>query len=111
MGAVPAHLFAGIWGTLAVCIAGGGDFGVQIAGVAAVGGFVFVVSWLLWQVLARTVSVRVSPEVEHLGQDAGELRIEAYPEFMLMPEEFPDMAVATATAGASAAPEEPGDED
>ena len=111
VGAVPAHLFAGIWGTLAVCIAAGGDFGVQITGVAAVGGFVFVVSWLLWQVLARTVSVRVSPEVEHLGQDAGELGIEAYPEFMLMPEEFPDMAVVTAPAGASAAPEEPGDED
>ena len=111
VGAVPAHLFAGIWGTLAVCIAAGGDFGAQITGVAAVGGFVFVVSWLLWQVLARTVSVRVSPEVEHLGQDAGELGIEAYPEFMLMPEEFPDMAVATAIAGASAAPEEPGDED
>ena len=27
VGAVPAHLFAGIWGTIAVCIAGGGNLG------------------------------------------------------------------------------------
>jgi hypothetical protein len=29
----------------------------------------------------------VSQQVERLGQDAGELGIEAYPEFVLMPEE------------------------
>ena len=92
VGAVPAHLFAGIWGTLAVCIAAGGDFGVQITGVAAVGAFVFATSWLLWKALAMTVQARVSPEVEELGQDAGELGIEAYPEFVLMPEEMPAMA-------------------
>ena len=39
-----------------------------------------------------TVQARVSPEVEELGQDAGELGIEAYPEFVLMPEEMPAMA-------------------
>ncbi len=88
VGAVPAHLFAGIWGTLAVCIADGGDFGAQITGVAAIGAFVFTVSWLLWKALALTVSARVSPEVEQLGQDAGELGIEAYPEFVVMPEEL-----------------------
>ena len=96
VGAVPAHLFAGIWGTLAVCIADGGDFGAQITGVAAIGAFVFAVSWLLWKGLAMTVKARVSPEVEHLGQDTGELGIEAYPEFVLMPEEFPDMPEAPA---------------
>ena len=87
VGAIPAHLFAGIWGTLAVCIAAGGNFGVQLLGVAAVGAFVFVISWLLWQVLGMTLSVRVSPQVERLGQDVAELGIEAYPEFVLMPEE------------------------
>jgi hypothetical protein len=30
---------------------------------------------------------RVSLQVERLGQDIGELGIEAYPEFVLMPEE------------------------
>ena len=93
VGAVPAHLFAGIWGTLAVCIADGGDFGAQITGVAAVGAFVFVVSWLLWQGTGQNGEPYVSrPDVEHMGQDAGELGIEAYPEFVLMPEEFLDMA-------------------
>ncbi len=87
VGAVPAHLFAGIWGTLAVCIAAGGNFGVQLLGVVVVGAFVFVISWLLWQVLGMTLSVRVPPQVERLGQDVAELGIEAYPEFVLMPEE------------------------
>ena len=87
VGAVPAHLFAGVWGTLAVCIAAGGDFGVQLLGVAAVGAFVFTVSLLLWLVLKAVLSVRVSKKVEQLGQDVAELKIEAYPEFVLMPEE------------------------
>ena len=87
VGAVPAHLFAGIWGTLAVCIAAGGNFGVQLLGVVAVGVFVFATSWVLWRVLAATLGVRVSAQVERLGQDVGELGIETYPEFVLMPEE------------------------
>ena len=87
VGAVPAHLFAGVWGTLAVCIAAGGEFWVQLLGVAAVGAFVFTVSLLLWLVLKAVLSVRVSKKVEQLGQDVAELKIEAYPEFVLMPEE------------------------
>ena len=87
VGAVPAHLFAGIWGTIAVCIAGGGNLGVQLLGIVAVGAFVFVTSWVLWRVLEMTLSVRVSRQVEQLGQDVGELGIDAYPEFVLMPEE------------------------
>ena len=87
VGAVPAHLFAGIWGTLAVCIAAGGQFHVQLIGVAAIGAFVFGASWLLWRVLDIVLKVRVARQVERLGQDTGELGIEAYPEFVLMPEE------------------------
>ena len=88
VGAVPAHLIAGIWGTLAASIVGGAMFHVQLIGVLAVGAFVFTVSLLLWRLLELTVKVRVSRQVEQLGQDAGELGIEAYPEFVLMPEEF-----------------------
>ena len=88
VGAIPAHLFAGIWGTLAVSIAGGGQIHIQLLGIAAVGVFVFGSSLLTWFVLSKTIGLRVSPEVERLGQDAGELRIEAYPEFVLMPEQF-----------------------
>ena len=86
VGAVPAHLFAGVWGTLAVCIAGGGDLGVQIIGIVAIGAFVFTVSWVMWTIIEKTVGVRVSSTVEQLGQDAAELGIESYPEFVVMPE-------------------------
>ena len=88
VGAVPAHLFAGIWGSLAVCIAAGGQLHVQLIGVAAVGAFAFGASWLVWRALDIALGARVSPMVERLGQDSGELGIEAYPEFVLMPEEL-----------------------
>ena len=87
VGAVPAHLFAGVWGTLAVCIAAGGDLVTQLVGVFAIGVFVFFVSLLVWLVIERTIGARVSETVEELGQDTAELGIEAYPEFMLMPDE------------------------
>ena len=86
VGAVPAHLFAGIWGTMAVCIAAGGDPLTQFIGIAAVGAFVFVASFATWWVIDKTIGARVSANIEALGQDAGELGIEAYPEFVLMPE-------------------------
>ena len=86
VGAVPAHLFAGVWGTIAACIAGGATFHVQIIGILAIGAFVFIVSFGAWQVLNKLLGVRVSPQVERLGQDAGELGMESYPEFILMPE-------------------------
>jgi Amt family ammonium transporter len=84
VGAVPAHLFAGIWGTLATSIAAGANLGVQLIGVAAVGVFVFAVSFVVWTLLEKTMGVRVSRTVEELGQDAAELGLEAYPEFVLM---------------------------
>ena len=87
VGAVPAHLLAGIWGTLAVCIAAGGNFGIQLLGVLAVGAFVFIASWLAWRLLDLLLTVRIAKNHERLGQDASELKIEAYPEFVLMPEE------------------------
>ena len=87
VGAVPAHLFAGIWGTLAVCIVSGGNLGVQLIGILAIGAFVFVVSYALWRLIDLVMAVRVTAQVERLGQDVAELGIEAYPEFVLMPEE------------------------
>ena len=90
VGAVPAHLVAGIWGTLAVCIAAGGDFVAQITGVLAVGAFVFSVSLGVWYLIEKTLGLRVARSVEEVGQDSAELGIEAYPEFVLMPD--PDIA-------------------
>ena len=87
VGAVPAHLFAGIWGTLAVAITHSEvNIGVQLLGVVSVGVFVFSLSFVLWKVIEMTIGARVSRSVERLGQDVAELGIEAYPEFVLMPE-------------------------
>ena len=86
VGAIPAHLMTGIWGTLAVSIAAGGQFHIQLLGVVSIGAFVFLVSWAAWKVLHMTVGLRVSRQVEQLGQDVGELGIEAYPEFVIVPE-------------------------
>ena len=90
VGAVPAHLFAGAWGTLATAIAAGANVGVQLLGVVSIGAFAFVTSWLVWMALDRTLGVRVSHKVEEMGQDLAELGIDAYPEFVLMPERDDD---------------------
>ena len=87
VGAVPAHLFAGVWGTLAVCIAGGGNLLVQLTGIVVIGVFAFGSCWAAWQMLAWTMGARVEHDVEMLGQDVAELGIEAYPEFVLLPDE------------------------
>ena len=87
VGAVPAHLFAGVWGTLAVCIAAGGNVFVQTVGILAIGVFVFGMSTIVWYIISKTMGARVTPMIEEMGQDAGELGIEAYPEFVLMPED------------------------
>ena len=50
----------------------------------------FVASFGVWYALKMTLGARVSPQVERLGQDAGELGMESYPEFVLMPEDFDD---------------------
>ena len=88
VGAIPAHLFAGVWGTIAVAIFGSGDILAQLAGVASIGAFVFLASLAIWKILSLTLGARVSREVEQIGQDSGELGMEAYPEFVLMPENF-----------------------
>ena len=90
VGAIPAHLVCGIWGTLAASIAGGAKFHIQLLGVVSIGAFAFVTSLIVWKVMDLVMGLRVSAEVERLGQDTGELGIETYPEFVLMPEEFGD---------------------
>ncbi|WP_420620842.1 ammonium transporter [Candidatus Poriferisocius sp.] len=88
VGAIPAHLVAGIWGTLAVTIAAGGRFHIQLLGIVSIGAFVFIASLVVWKLLDLVMGLRVSADVERMGQDVAELGIEAYPEFVLMPEEL-----------------------
>ena len=86
VGAIPAHLFAGIWGTLAVCIAAGGNLFVQLTGIVSIGVFAFGVSIMIWMLIDRLIGLRVSPSAEQLGKDVVEIGIEAYPEFATIPE-------------------------
>jgi len=81
VGAISAHLVAGIWGTLAVGIFGSGNLYAQALGVVAVGAFVLVTSSIVWLALKSSVGIRVSAENEDLGLDKAELGMEAYPEF------------------------------
>ena len=87
VGAIPAHLFAGIWGTLAASFTVGAGFLTQLLGVFAVGAFVLIASFGVWLVINLVFSVRVSERTEQLGQDVAELGIEAYPEFVIVPDE------------------------
>ena len=90
VGAIPVHLVAGVWGTLAASITTGAEFGVQLLGVASVTAFSFTASFIVWKAIDLTVGMRVSRDVEYVGQDVGELGIESHPEFMLVPEDFDD---------------------
>ncbi|MCB1407441.1 MAG: ammonium transporter [Rhodobacteraceae bacterium] len=82
VGAIPVHLVAGFWGTLAVPFyTDGTSFLTQIIGFAAIGAFVLVVSAVVWIVLKATMGLRPSAEDEINGLDRSELGMEAYPEF------------------------------
>lgn len=81
VGAIPVHLFAGIWGTIAVIFYGEASLMTQLTGIVAYGVFTFVASLILWFILKATVGIRVSEEEEINGLDMAELGMEAYPEF------------------------------
>ena len=82
VGAIPVHLIAGIWGTLAVVITNpDASLGTQVTGIVVVGAFTFIVSWVVWTILKLTIGIRVSEEDELAGLDTAELGMEAYPEF------------------------------
>ncbi|CUH46799.1 MULTISPECIES: ammonium transporter [Ruegeria] len=81
VGAIPVHLFAGIWGTIAVIFYGEANLITQLTGIVAYGVFTFVGALILWTILKATVGIRVSEEDEINGLDMAELGMEAYPEF------------------------------
>ncbi|MEO0619983.1 MAG: ammonium transporter [Pseudomonadota bacterium] len=82
VGAVPVHLFAGIFGTMVVPLSNSdASFGVQLTGVVAYGLFAIVTSAALWLILKFTIGVRVTEEEEEMGLDLADIGVEAYPEF------------------------------
>ncbi|MEM6618375.1 MAG: ammonium transporter [Pseudomonadota bacterium] len=82
VGAIPVHLFAGIWGTIAVVLSNSdANIGTQLYGIAIVGIFTVVASGLVWIILNAIMGIRVSEEDEINGLDMSEMGMEAYPDF------------------------------
>ncbi len=83
VGAIPVHLFAGIWGTLAVLLTNpDATLSGQVVPIIIVGVFVFIVSFIVWSILKAIMGIRVAEEDEINGLDQSELGMEAYPDFM-----------------------------
>ena len=82
VGAIPVHLIAGIWGTLAVVITNGdASLGTQIYGIIVIGVFSFLASLLVFYVISSVIGLRSSEEEETKGLDATELGMDSYPDF------------------------------
>ena len=82
VGAVPVHLFAGIWGTIAVVLSNGdASIGTQLYGIIVIGLYTVVISAVVWFILKAVMGIRVSEEDEINGLDMSELGMEAYPDF------------------------------
>ena len=79
VGAIPAHLFAGIWGTLIVPATNpDASFSAQLIGVLAVNIFIFVITYIVWSIMKATVGLRLSKEAETKGTDVSETGVIAY---------------------------------
>jgi Amt family ammonium transporter len=79
VGAIPVHMFAGIFGTMVVPISNPDTtFGTQFTGVLAVCVFSFVLSYILFRALKETIGLRISAQAEKLGTDVAEVGVKAY---------------------------------
>lgn len=88
VGAIAVHGVNGLWGILAVGLFAekgglfyGGGFhllGVQLLGVVAVSVWAFMMTYIIFSILKKTVGIRVTPEEEIDGLDISEHGISAY---------------------------------
>jgi Amt family ammonium transporter len=79
VGAIPVHMFAGIFGTLVVPISNPDtSFLIQLIGVGSVCIFVFIISYVCMYVIKSTIGLRISNEAEKLGTDKAEVGVMAY---------------------------------
>ena len=79
VGAIPVHMFAGIFGTLIVPLSNGDtSFGIQLVGVISVCTYSFVLSYIAFIVMKATFGLRISKAAEKLGTDKAEIGVSAY---------------------------------
>ena len=79
VGAIPVHMFAGIFGTMVVPISNPDTtFGTQFTGVLVVCVFSFVLSYIVFRALKETIGLRISAQAEKLGTDVAEVGVKAY---------------------------------
>ena len=79
VGAIPVHMFAGIFGTLVVPLTNAStSFATQLIGVLSVCVFSFILSWITFSILKATVGLRISKAAEKLGTDKVEVGVTAY---------------------------------
>jgi ammonium transporter, Amt family len=85
--AIPTHLMNGTWGTLAVSVfnekGAFTGFSTQLIGVLSVVAAAFGVSYVVFQVIDKTIGFRASDEQQRQGLDFAEHSTNAYPEFMI----------------------------
>jgi ammonium transporter len=82
VGAIPVHLGAGIWGTLAFAIFADPEylraasrldqFGVQLVGVVVCGLWTFLTLYVILRIINTISPLRVSAEDEHIGLNVSE---------------------------------------
>ena len=79
VGAIPVHMFAGIYGTLVVPFTNGDtSFGTQFVGTISVVLFSFVLSYVVFVAMKATIGLRISKAAEKLGTDKAEIGVVAY---------------------------------
>ena len=79
VGAIPVHMFAGIWGTLVVPVSNTeANFSTQLIGVVSVVVFAFILSYIAFYTLRQFIGLRISDEAERLGTDVVEIGVRAY---------------------------------
>ena len=85
VGAIPVHLFCGIWGTLAVGIfgemAGFDQFMIQLACVGITGVFCIILGTIITLFVRAVVGLRVDEKEEVQGLDIAEHGTRAYGDF------------------------------
>ena len=85
VGAIPVHLFCGIWGTLAVGIfgemAGFDQFMIQLACVGITGVFCIILGTIITLFVRAVAGLRVDEKEEAQGLDIAEHGTRAYGDF------------------------------